>query len=67
MTQKQRDKRIADREARQDAGIAAAYGDYMTQKQHDKHIADNNAVATLVKGSSLAAAEPTPDGLGPWN
>jgi hypothetical protein len=38
----------------------------MTQKQHDKHHAAKFAVCTLVEGSSLDAAEPTPDGLGAW-
>ena len=31
----------------------------MTQKQHDKHIADRALISPL-------GAEPTPDGLGPW-
>ena len=36
------------------------------QKNADKHHAAKFAVAKLIAGSSLDAAEPTPDGLGTW-
>ena len=39
----------------------------MTAKQTAKHITDNAAkILTPTSGSSLDAAEPTPDGLGAW-
>jgi hypothetical protein len=39
----------------------------MTAKQTAKHITDNAAkILTPTEGSSLDAAEPTPDGLGAW-
>ena len=39
----------------------------MTAKQTAKHITDNAAkILTPTSGSSLDAAEPTPDGLGTW-
>ena len=39
----------------------------MTAKQKAKHITDNAAkILTPTSGSSLDAAEPTPDGLGAW-
>ena len=37
----------------------------MTDKQRLKHIADRQP-QPLTEGSSLYAAEPTPDGLGTW-
>ena len=39
----------------------------MTAKQTAKHITDSAAkILTPTSGSSLDAAEPTPDGLGAW-
>ena len=38
----------------------------MSEKQRLKHHAAKFAVCTLVEGSSLDAAGPTPDGLGAW-
>jgi hypothetical protein len=39
----------------------------MTAKQKAKHITDRVAkILTPTEGSSLDAAEATPDGLGPW-
>ena len=39
----------------------------MTAKQKAKHTTDNAAkILTPTSGSSLDAAEPTPDGLGAW-
>ena len=39
----------------------------MTAKQKAKHITDSAAkILTPTSGSSLDAAEPTPDGLGAW-
>lgn len=38
----------------------------MTAKQKAKHLTDAAAKILTPEKSSLEAAEPTPDGLGPW-
>ena len=38
----------------------------MTDKQRLKHIKDDSRYYVTPEGSSLDAAEPTPDGLGEW-
>jgi hypothetical protein len=38
----------------------------MSEKQRAKHIADKQKEFNTFGGSILIAAEPTPDGLGPW-